>query len=104
MARRLPEGTEKRRANGYVYVKRGHGWFLKGRDYWQRNIGVIPQHHVITYLDGDPDNCDPENLRCVSRSEMLAVNRNFKRGDEPEITKLQFIWCGLDQKKREAFA
>ena len=104
MARRMPEGAVTKRRNGYSYEKVGGRWMTAGRAAWLKEKGIIPQHHVITYLDGNPDNCDPENLRCVTRSEVLAVNRNFKRGDEPEITKLQFLWCGLDSQKREVFA
>lgn len=104
MGARLPEGTVTRRGNGYSYQKFGGVWMTAGRAAWLRERGAIPQNYVITYLDGNPNHCDPENLRCVSRSEMMAVNRNFKRTDEPEITKLQFLWCGLDAQKREVFA
>ena len=99
--RRLPEGTVRQRGNGYLYIKRDGLWSSKGRDVWKRHYGAIPMHHVITFLDGNPENCSPENLQCVSRAQMAAVNRNFKRGDDPEITKAQFLWCDFSRALEE---
>ena len=102
MSRRAyPEGTEIQR-NGYVYVKHGRFWFPKGREEYEKHSGSIPMGHVVTYLDGDRSNCDPSNLLCVSRAQLVAVNRNFKRGSSPQMTRIQFMWCDLNSKVQKA--
>ena len=52
----------------------------KARWVWQQARGDIPAGHVIVLLDGDPWNCEIDNLECVPRSALSALNRRHAPG------------------------
>jgi hypothetical protein len=43
---------------------------------WEQEHGPKPAGACILFVDGDISNCVLENLALVSRSELLALNRN----------------------------
>lgn len=61
-----------------------HLWDGKGkrkrrpRHVWEEHNGQIPKGYVILHKDGNKNNDDIANLRAVSRSELLKINRNEK--------------------------
>ena len=64
----MPVGSEKVR-DGYVMVKVGQPdiWRRKAHIVWEQHNGPVPQGYIVTYKDGDPLNCDADNLIVISR-------------------------------------
>ena len=50
-------------------------WIRKIVWIWTQANGPVPSGHVITTLDGDESNCDPENIVCVPRGTIAQMNR-----------------------------
>ncbi len=49
-------------------------WEPLSRHNWKKHFGPIPPGHVIRFKDGDPMNCDPSNLECVSKRLNMLIN------------------------------
>lgn len=83
---RLPVGTERITRDGYVEVKINEPnpyvpgqmtrWKLKHLYLWIKENGPLPEGHMLTFLDGDKENCEPENLMLISRAVNAYLNRN----------------------------
>lgn len=54
---------------------------------WEKHNGPIPEGKMISFLDGNKDNCDIENLVLIDNHENLELNRSKLRFDNPEFTK-----------------
>lgn len=55
---------------------------------WEKHNGPIPDGKMVSFLDGDKDNCDINNLILIDNSENLELNRSKLRFDNPELTKV----------------
>lgn len=66
----------KWRCNGRlrVYVKTEQGFISYPRKIWTEHFGPIPKGHNIVFRDGNPDNCLPGNLECISNAELALRN------------------------------
>lgn len=63
-------------------------WKLLHRLVWEEHNGPIPPNHVITFLDGNWQNCDISNLICISRGANCRANQDGLRFEgNPELTK-----------------
>jgi hypothetical protein len=76
---RLPIGTERLTKDGYLQVKICDGrlnrnWELKHRLVWQQHYGEIPSGDIVVFKDGNPLNCDINNLKLISKKDNM--NRN----------------------------
>jgi hypothetical protein len=73
-----PVGYERINVDGYVEVKvaEPRTFKLKQRVVWEKNFGAIPPGHNIQFKDGNPLNCEPENLYCISRSDQLKYENS----------------------------
>ena len=49
-------------------------WIRKAVWVWEQANGPVPKGHAVAQLDGDPANCEPENLECVPRGVMARRN------------------------------
>ena len=54
---------------------------------WEKHNGPIPEGKMVSFLDGNKDNCDIDNLVLIDNKENLELNRSRLRFDEPEFTK-----------------
>lgn len=54
---------------------------------WEEHYGPIPEGKMVSFLDGDKDNCSIENLVLIDNNENLEMNRSGLRFDNPEFTK-----------------
>ncbi len=73
-------GSE-RKSDGYTMVKirsscSCNNYELKHRVLWEENHGTIPENHVIAFKDGNKSNLAIDNLICVSRDELLILNKS----------------------------
>ena len=81
-----PLGSERITADGYVEVKINEPnpyvpgqmtrWKLKHLYLWIKENGPLPAGHMLTFLDGDKENCEPNNLILISRAVNAYLNRN----------------------------
>ena len=81
-----PLGSERITADGYVEVKINEPnpyvpgqmtrWKLKHLYLWIKENGPLPAGHMLTFLDGDKENCEPYNLMLISRAVNAYLNRN----------------------------
>lgn len=72
-----PVGSERVTVDGYVEIKteEPNVWQLKHRVIWERENGPVPEQTVLIFLDGNPLNVSLENLKLITRSELLIMNR-----------------------------
>ena len=108
-----PIGTE-RFYDGCIQVKvtdEHHGkdyqknWIPKARLVWEQYNGPLKESDIIIHLDGDKRNLDISNLSCVSRAELIRMNKNHRYSEDGEITKAGVLVSKIEQemykKKKE---
>lgn len=90
-------GSERVNVDGYIEVKiqEPNKWELKHRIVWERANGVIPKGTGVIFLDGNKLNCSIDNLRCVTRAELLYLNRHGLN-NAGEITDTGILMAQLD--------
>lgn len=54
---------------------------------WEKHYGPIPEGKMVSFLDGDKDNCNIDNLVLIDNHENLELNRSKLRFSEAEFTK-----------------
>ncbi len=97
-----PVGSERVNVDGYIEVKvKGPNiWELKHRLVWERANGVIPKEAGIIFLDGNKLNCSIDNLRCVTRAELLYLNRHGLN-NAGEVTDTGILMARLDSARNK---
>ena len=82
-------GSERITRDGYIEIKvaEPNKWQLKHRYVWEQHYGEIPKGYNIIFLDKDTTNISIENLACVSREELLIINKNNLIKNDIELTK-----------------
>lgn len=85
-------GHQRVTVDGYIEVKVGEPkrFVLLHRWLWKIWNGPIPKGYVITFKDGNPQNCNIDNLECISQKEHMANNTIQRYPDElKEVIRLQ---------------
>lgn len=90
-----PIGTEKILADGYVWVKiddkpkvpKRKNWKQKHKLLWEREYGPVPKDSVVIFKDGDPTHIELSNLECVTRSQLLILNKQKLICKDKELTE-----------------
>lgn len=67
----------------------------KRRYVWEQAYGEIPEGHRIINLDGDPMNCDLDNLYCIPAKFIPLLNKNHWLVDSREHTLTAIKYCEL---------
>lgn len=92
---RKPMGFERISKDGFIEIKVDErnpytGFSTrfkhKHRHVYEQNYGPIPDGMVVALKDSDPQNCDPDNLMLVSRTELLFMN-GMQYSKAPELIK-----------------
>lgn len=79
--------------DGYLIRKvREHGtqrerFEFVHRAVWEEHYGPIPEGKMVSFLDGNKDNCEIENLILIDNQENLELNRSGLRFSDAELTK-----------------
>lgn len=83
---RMPVGSERINVYGYVEIKINEPnpyvagqktrWKQKHLVVWAPLNGPVPEGHMLTFLDGDKTNCEPDNLMVISRKVNAYLNCN----------------------------
>lgn len=58
------------------------------RKVWEENYGPIPEGKMVSFLDGNRENCDIENLVLLDNRENLEMNRSRLRFSHADLTKV----------------
>lgn len=97
-----PVGSERISKDGYIEVKvaEPNKWRLKQRVVYEEAKGKIPEGCTIIFLDGNKQNCNIDNLRCITRSELLYLNCNGLNNSN-EITETGILMARLDRAKNK---
>ena len=104
-SKKLPIGTERFYKN-CVWVKvsesnsqhpqsryKDPDWKRKHYLVWENVFGKIPKGSALVFLDGDPHNCNIENLCCTSKENAIMVsNPNIFNVEHPETKKAAIAW------------
>ena len=97
-----PVGSERISKDGYIEIKvaEPNKWRLKQRVVYEETKGKIPEGCPIIFLDGNKRNFDIDNLRCITRSELLYLNCNGLNNSN-EITETGILMARLDRAKNK---
>ena len=102
---RRPKGNI-RLHKGYILVKADDvaDWQPLHKIIWEAENGPIPEGHVLTFADGNRQNCDISNLILVTKAERVMMSKYKLRSSDPELTKLGALTARLFLKthKRKA--
>lgn len=73
-----PVGTERKRADGYIWVKiaEPNTWKEKHVLLYESVHGKVEKGHTIIFIDQDPDNITIENIKKIERRLLLKLNIN----------------------------
>ena len=72
--------ADNRNGKRYQYIKiKRNEWLPLGRYVWQKHHGNIPPKHYIRFKDGNPENCNIDNLMMVSEAENVKMNIDYKK-------------------------
>lgn len=99
-------GTEIIDANGYIKVKISDrrdrpsrfNWAFKHVLIWEEAYGPIPEGHMLTFLDGNKQNVNLENLALISLAENAILNKGKLRSNDPEFTKVGIMIAKVNVK------
>lgn len=98
-----PVGSERIDKDGYIRVKTAQPstWELKSVVVWESYYGKVPEGHIVTFLDGNNNNFDIENLALISKAENLQLNVRKLRFNDSKLTKSAINVVKIDSKIRE---
>jgi hypothetical protein len=99
-----PVGTESFRRDGYWWVKveEPNKWREKHRIVWEAANGKEPEGHMVTFLDGDRNNCGLENLTLITRAEHGIMTSCKLRSDNADMTKTGLLLTKVQIAKAAA--
>lgn len=87
-------GDISRTTDGYLIKKvqedgiQRERWAFLHRLVWEEHNGPIPEGKMVSFLDGNKDNCDINNLVLVDNEINLELNRSDLRSEHAEITEV----------------
>jgi len=95
-----PIGTERVNGDGYIDIKIAdpNKWKGKHQIIWEEVNGPIPKGYAVIFADRDSRNFDIENLICLSKRQLLTMNRNKLVSDNAELTRTGLIMADIYNK------
>lgn len=91
-----PVGYERITKDGYIEVKIkmrpsrpdcNDNFKAKHHIVWEQANGPVPKGYKLTFLDGNKQNCNLENLALITNKEHLYLTRSGLRNKNPQITE-----------------
>lgn len=101
------KGTISKTTDGYLIIKISNNgtqrerWEFLHRYVWQKEKGEIPPGKMVTFLDGNKENCDIGNLALIDNDINLEMQRRKLRSQCAEITKTGIKVAELAQVVRK---
>ncbi len=99
----VPIGTETLTSAGYLKIKvaEPNRWCFKHIMEWEKHRGKVPEGCMISFKDGNHQNCNIENLMCITRIENAILNHQKLRAESAEQTETAVILAKLQHKIRQ---
>jgi hypothetical protein len=72
----------------YIKVAEPNIWKSKQKIVWEKHHGELSKGNIITFLDGNTDNYEIENLAAVDRATNLILNRNKLRTKNKALSEV----------------
>ncbi|HEL1992449.1 HNH endonuclease signature motif containing protein [Streptococcus suis] len=96
----LPVGTVNYTTDGYPKIKVADPdkWEYLHRQTWEKHHGLVPDGHSVVFLDGDKTNWDISNLACLSKNEIVRMNRDGLFASDADLTKVGIGYTKLKNK------
>lgn len=96
----VPVGSVRVNGDDYVDIKieDPNVWRAKHVLIWEEHNGPVPDGHAIIFGDKNNRNFSIDNLVCVSRRELLTMNRHGLIKEDVELTKTGLIVASIYQK------
>lgn len=101
-------GSQRINIDGYceIKVEEPNKWKLKHRVVWEKEHGPIPKGNAVIFADGNKTNFEIDNLLCVSRRELVKLNKNKIISNNADITRtyvgiVKLQNAIIDRKRRE---
>jgi hypothetical protein len=97
-ANHKPAGTI-REVDGYFEIKIAEGmrqWRLLHRVIWERCNGLIPQGHIVSFLDGNSKNINIKNMALFTKAQNMK--RNTVHNYPKEIVHLVQLRAALNRQ------
>jgi hypothetical protein len=94
-----PVGSERFTKDGYIERKTAEPrkWELLHRVVWREHNGEIPHGYNVQFKDGNPHNCNIENLYLISRRDQMTT-KNSIHAMPKEIAELYQLKGALKRK------
>ena len=94
----VPIGTEIQRDDGYAWIKikEPNVWRPKHVLAWESVNGPVPKGCCVLFLDRDRENFALGNLRCITRRELMQLNRNDWISEDPEVTETRIVMADIE--------
>lgn len=89
----MPVGTIAVTVDGYLIRKRQatgtqwKRWEFLHRAVWEEHNGPIPDGMIVTFKDGNKQNCDIDNLMLITRGEHASLVKLGLRSQDPDLTE-----------------
>lgn len=95
-----PVGTERLRADGYVWEKvaEPNKWRQKHVLIWEAEHGPRPKNYVIIFADSNRFNFEPDNLILISQAQLVRMNQMHLIQNDIEATKTGIIIADISIK------
>jgi len=62
-------------------------WVHKHRYLYEQQFGEIPKGKVLIFLDGNKQNLNLDNLKCITRKQLIKMNQNKLFFNNAELTE-----------------
>ena len=87
---------------GKMIIKNEDGLFVPYAPVlYRQHFGEVPPKHSVTFKDGDPLNCVPENLIAKTKNQICWEARRLKKEKTTIATKKRFIPMELKPSHQE---
>lgn len=100
----LQVGTIVKNGEGYLLRKKQmegkqwERWEMLHRAVWEEHHGKIPDGMMVTFKDGNKENCTIDNLELITRAENSALTSRGFRTEDPDLTMAGLTVIRIDQK------
>ena len=88
--------ASKSRPSYYFILSEKREWLLYHRYLWEQHNGKIPKGGIVTFKDGNSNNCTIENLMLITMRENMR--RNTIHNYPNELKSLIFLKSKLSRK------
>ena len=89
-----PVGSERVNVDGYIEIKIAEPskWRQKQRVVWEAEHGPVPDGYMVSFIDGNKQNCELSNLRLMTRADNLRrVSLNNYPDEVREIIHMRAV-------------